>query len=417
MSSSIPESSGKECSTPRGYGEGDGFRQNISSRKRVPVSSARKFNARSPKDPTMRLKLETALKEMTGKRAESTPKRGQQCLLKSASVAEITPTSSKSKKRLFEATPDNSFEVYATPRFLDKSSVRRRCQNERFTCAIYRHLILLAWRRCRKSLSNAKDSIQRGEHQVSQLNMQINVLNELRDSEGQKRDETFAECKKLKKSIEILELENTQLIEEIQSHQMTMEILQNELKVSKSENNFLSDQTIKLQDVVDKMRSERKSLEEQLNLQKHDLSSQKKISAKLEAALQKFEKNFQTAELKQKTAEAKYAQLKCELQKQADTNSSLCEELQSVKEEKLDISLKVEELESKLDEYIESVENLKEINEELAVEMKEMTMELEEEKKHAWLRNTKEIALLSLSALQKIAKIILPAYLEINQSL
>lgn len=77
----------KECLTPRGHGGGDGIRPNISARKRLPISSARKFNARAPRDESLKLKLENAMAEMHSK----TPNKS----LKSASVAEITPTKSK----------------------------------------------------------------------------------------------------------------------------------------------------------------------------------------------------------------------------------------------------------------------------------------------------------------------------------
>lgn len=81
----------KECLTPRGHGGGDGIRPNISARKRLPISSARKFNARAPRDESLKLKLETALAEMRPK----TPNKQSSKTLKSASVAEITPTKSK----------------------------------------------------------------------------------------------------------------------------------------------------------------------------------------------------------------------------------------------------------------------------------------------------------------------------------
>lgn len=79
-------------STPKIDGQGDGIK-NITVRKRFPVMSSRKFNARAPRDETLKLKLENALAEMQGK-----PKV-HDCLKKSKTVAEITPTKNKAKKR------------------------------------------------------------------------------------------------------------------------------------------------------------------------------------------------------------------------------------------------------------------------------------------------------------------------------
>lgn len=73
-------------------GEGDGIK-NITVRRRVPVSSSRKFNANVPPDESMRIKIGKALNELQGR-----PKL-HGCLKKSQTVAEITPTKSKVRKR------------------------------------------------------------------------------------------------------------------------------------------------------------------------------------------------------------------------------------------------------------------------------------------------------------------------------
>lgn len=76
------------------------------------------------------------------------------------------------------------------------------------------------------------------------------------------------------------------------------------------------------------------------------------------------------------------------------------------------ISFKVEDLETQINDYINSCEILKDVNAELEQEVQDISMELEEEKKRTWLTNTKQFALLSLSALQKIAHVGVQAYLD-----
>lgn len=85
--------SGEIFSTPKLLnGEGDGIK-NITVRRRVPVPSSRKFNANIPPDESMRIKIGNALSELQGRPKPHT------CLKKSQTVAEITPTKSKVKKR------------------------------------------------------------------------------------------------------------------------------------------------------------------------------------------------------------------------------------------------------------------------------------------------------------------------------
>lgn len=90
----------------------------------------------------------------------------------------------------------------------------------------------------------------------------------------------------------------------------------------------------------------------------------------------------------------------------------MSKQLRSLEEEKSDISLKVDDLETQLNDYIRSCENLEEINHELTQEVHDISIELKEERRHNWLRNTKHFALLSLSALQKIADAVVPVYLN-----
>ncbi|XP_050303096.1 cingulin-like [Anthonomus grandis grandis] len=398
-------------STPRGHGDGDGIRQKMVTNKKGPISSAKKVKPRS-KDEPMKLKLQTVNCNVTGRKPErvNTPCKQKEVLVKSASVAEITPT--KAKKRLSMRSVDDNIEIYATPRLLSDFEEKLFCLQERNTCRVYRRLMLLAWRKSRDSAKAKDELLKKQELQILQLDLQVDVLNKLREAESQKREEAQTECQKLKKSIDLLELENGQLNEETQNLQTTLEIIQNELKVAKAENNFLSDQSTKLQEVIGKKKSENRFLEEKVKLYDEEKSTLRSMVSNLECKIKFLEKNLKTTEQNYRMKENKYTQLKCEFKKQLDTNKSVTKQLEDLKNEKINVSIKVEDLESQLNNYIQSCELLKEANVELNQEMHEMSIELEEEKKHNWLKNTKHFALLSLSALQKVADVVLPAYLD-----
>uniref|UniRef100_A0AAR5Q3V2 Myosin tail domain-containing protein n=1 Tax=Dendroctonus ponderosae TaxID=77166 RepID=A0AAR5Q3V2_DENPD len=307
---------------------------------------------------------------------------------------------------------ESSYEIYATPRPLTGMNKRKLCTKERTACNVYRRLILLAWRRSREAARSAKELTKKQELQVGQLELQIDVLSKLRVAEGQKREEAQSECQKLKRNIEVLELENNQLVEETENLHISYDILHNELKVAKAENNFLSEQSITFQNLLGKKKAEIEVLEEKVRHYEEEISAQKVITNNLQKRLQEAEKNLKTSAIHYRIKENKYTQLKCEFRKQFDMNTSMSSELQSLKDEKLKISMKVDDLKSQLNDYIQSCEVLKDMNSELTQKVEDMSVELKEEKRHNWLRNTKHFALLSLSAFKKIAHVVIPIYLD-----
>ncbi|KAH1026563.1 hypothetical protein HUJ05_000209 [Dendroctonus ponderosae] len=166
--------------------------------------------------------------------------------------------------RLSVQSLESSYEIYATPRPLTGMNKRKLCTKERTACNVYRRLILLAWRRSREAARSAKELTKKQELQVGQLELQIDVLSKLRVAEGQKREEAQSECQKLKRNIEVLELENNQLVEETEDLRISYDILHNELKVAKAENNFLSEQSITFQNLLGKKKAEIEVLEEKI---------------------------------------------------------------------------------------------------------------------------------------------------------
>ncbi|XP_066246330.1 early endosome antigen 1-like [Euwallacea similis] len=403
---------GKEYQNLRGHGGGDGLPQNPSVRRRIPISSSSKLNANGSKDEILKLKLETALAEVRPEKQIPTKTWipiNKQFLQKSASVAEITPTKTTKERLLIASTEVSSVKIYATPRPLNPKPKKMFCSQERNSCRIYRRLMLLAWRRSRAIVKELKGKTEKQQIQIVQLELQINVISQLRISESQKRKETQSECLKLRQGSEFLEIENGQLIESLQN---CREMVKNELKVAKAENNFLSDQSTKMQEIISKKNSEKKLLQEKIMFQADEISNQKELLQGLQDKLKLVQKSLKIVEANYEIQEKKYAKLKCEFQKQLDKNTSVMKQLRSLQEEKITLSLKTDRLEMQLTDYIRSCEELKDENAELKQEVYNMSIELMEEQKHNWVQKTKHFTLLSLSALEKIAHVVITFYLD-----
>lgn len=93
-------------------------------------------------------------------------------------------------------------------------------------------------------------------------------------------------------------------------------------------------------------------------------------------------------------------------------NYSLNEQLANLQEAKANLEKQTKDLESQLEEYSRSCEELIDENLSMRCNLNEVTLELCEAKQQTWVRNAREIASLSLFALQKVAYLLLPAYLD-----
>ncbi|KAL1505255.1 hypothetical protein ABEB36_004859 [Hypothenemus hampei] len=300
----------KNFLTPQGHGDGHEIRaQSLLAKKRPPVSSARKFNARIPKDETLVHKLEESLKETHCQDAETTISRktSHDQKLKAASVAEITPT--KSNKRSCNVSLETGYEVYATPRL--HIPVKIYCRQEKYICIVYKRLVLLAWRRSRAYISSMQEQLEKQRQQIAQLGLQTNTLGILRTSESQKRMQNHAEYQQLKRTVELFELENGRLNEVLENMQSQMETLQNNLKIAKTENSVLSDEANEMRDIICKKNSEEKILEERIKRQEEIVSAQNVYLGDLKDKMMELDSELKKCKVNCYVKERKYAKLKC----------------------------------------------------------------------------------------------------------
>lgn len=95
-----------------------------------------------------------------------------------------------------------------------------------------------------------------------------------------------------------------------------------------------------------------------------------------------------------------------------DVNCSLNEQLISLRESKANLENRTKDLEEQLEEYSQSCEDLIDENLSMRCNLNDITLELDKAKRRTWLKSAGEIASMSLTVLQKVAYIMLPAYLD-----
>ncbi|GJQ77543.1 hypothetical protein Trydic_g20932 [Trypoxylus dichotomus] len=167
---------------------GDGIKRSIEKPplRRTPVPSSRKLTVRPQvRNDNVKLKLEDALRNMPSpKTRQFTRKRAQ-------TMAEITPSKKKVSAGSIDRHP-STLEGVSLATY--KSAPRKEDASRR----VYQQLLLNAWRRRRDQVATLTDSSRRLQTQVDQLQMQIDVLQKLRESESKRRLESASETERLR---------------------------------------------------------------------------------------------------------------------------------------------------------------------------------------------------------------------------
>ncbi|XP_072383431.1 uncharacterized protein [Diabrotica undecimpunctata] len=406
----------EEYFTPKG--DGDGVKK-TTPRKRFPVPSSRKFNVKAPRDENIKAKLEQALEEM-GK------VKKHNCLAKAQTVAEITPTKSKRKKTQFLKlsfdgdTPDlhTTLQValHATPRPLDGTPAlashaqRRRCTRDWAVCTVYQRLLLFVWRRTKARLQTLSESNGRQQNQISQLELQVDFLKSMRKSECERRNEALQECHNMSKKVSVLEITNNNLMQELKIIQDDLVNTKKNLTLTKLDLIKTTDQLSKSQEQLMRRREEKLDLISKLNCQEQEVSSQNEKIVELEEKFKIIENNLHNMESNFKNKQEELEAVQEQFQLEVKLNDSLKDNMASLEHTKIELERRVKTLENELMVYIDGIENLEDENITIRENLAEVTLELFEEKKKKWVKITKELTLLSLSALQKIIEVMLPVY-------
>ncbi|CAH1985685.1 unnamed protein product [Acanthoscelides obtectus] len=421
----VGDDSVEEFFTPKVGGEGDGQQRGRIQKiqKRVPMSSALKFRAKAQYRETMKDTLEVALTQIQSK-TKLAPKI-HNCLVKSRSIAEITPTKSKAKgSRPVHVTPlkistlggDAVVEdttIHATPRrpAAQTSTLPRKCDRRWVECRVQKRLLLKAWRKRRVDRDEAAKKAEGLKEQVSQLQLQVDVLKNLRNSESDKRKEALNECHNLKKNIESLQVENWQLKEELQNIRDALDNTQKNMALTKSDLKKRSEQINKIQDLLKRQKEEKLDLKCKISSQEQEIYMQNNIISRLEQAISTTAVNLQNTENNLRAKEQQFDEIRIKLQNERVRNSSLEEDIVSLQQQKMELESQSIILEEQLEDLEISLDRVKEINETMKGELYEVSLQLCEEQKKNWFNQTKDVAMLSLSTLHKVFDAVLHIYL------
>ncbi|CAH1174171.1 unnamed protein product [Phaedon cochleariae] len=421
------DSSVEEFSTPRPTlvhrrhvipdGDGDGVR-NVQVR-RPGAPSSRKFCARGARDEKSKGRLERALKEM-GEVGEEKDAEGEKKLRvccaavkRARTVAEITPTKMRVKRRpaIKPPTPGADHSVatlHATPRPFDdapSASTRaspRPCRRPDALCRTYERLMLKAWRRQRGRLGEAVEKGERFQNQVSQLEVQVDFLKAMRNSECEKRDEALSECQLLRRKIDVFEAENSHLIKELKVTQEELTNTKKNFKLAKCDLKKSSEQVSKLQDQLRKKKEEKLDLLSKVSSHEQEITSQMSIITGLKEELKITKMNLQNTEVNLNNKQDALEEMIQHLRAEVDINSSLKEEAAALRASETDLANRSKYLEEQLEDYVSRCEELAEENASTRQELLDASLVLEDERKK-WYRGTRELARCSLVALRQIA--------------
>lgn len=394
---------------------GDGLKR-ITIKKRQSVDSSRKFNARAPRDESLKLKLEKALVDL------KSPRRIvlHSCIQKANTVAEITPTKSKTKKKLVSVpkTPSNDgsssdVTLFATPRPFDNCLIPTMCPRQKAVCLVYQRLMLCAWRRHRLRHTELTEVYDRQMNTVNQLELQVEVLDSLRNSECEKRHEALNECHRMKLQVEQMRSENQNLKNLLKTITEALDETKANLILTKEDLQRCSEQLKRVQSQMKKKMEEKMDLVYKLTELEREVHTKNGEVKSLEEKLSIAEQNLRNSESNVKVKQEEVAEVLEQLQNEVCLNQSLKEQIETIKEENTDLEQHSRFLENELNNYISTCEELTVENESMRNDLDSVNTELEERKK-GWYHKvySPDLAKVSVDVLRKFGGAILPILLD-----
>ncbi|XP_017771530.1 PREDICTED: plasticin [Nicrophorus vespilloides] len=400
-------------------GGGDGIRGKVGSggatgspprsvpKKRTPVPSSRRFATRgaTPSTPGLKERLREAIETY------STPPQSP-LRRRSLTVAEITPTRTKSSIKL--ASPSSDQEENGVRR-LQKATGRRvggAGVVGRTADAGHRvshQLVLNAWRRRRRQVAALTDSRDQLQTQMEQLKMQVDVLQKLRVSEAGRRGEAVAECKSYELNLVASRLLNEEMqqaalvaknkVEDLTGRleKMKLELMneRNQTKNVASQRELCEQAYAAEKQQVQLLKEERNALITRIEEFERMITVEQDYSKKLELLVQDNE--VKNAEWREKCSalELKTAQLeKSKVQRNAEMQSM------SMKLEKLES--KVQNLKSMLSKTQKEKNNALDEKTFLSARLFLLERDMEAREAHRWWKTTGHLVYRSLGSISQM---------------
>ncbi|KAK4883944.1 hypothetical protein RN001_000215 [Aquatica leii] len=343
---------------------GDGTKNILKDRikKSEKIPSSRCFGTRSLSNNSNKVKLQNAIQEL------STPVLRKKAL----TLAEITPTRNKN-----HSAPNDCCLTIVTKCDNRKDAARR----------IYELLLLNSWRKRKADISLLTDSLRALETQNRKLERQIDALHRLRLAESEKRNEAVAQTQLLHRENEETIHRNTVLEKEKKLLQKEVEMFREKLTVTQTQfentKNELIAKHIDLENVdyqlslekrkIKRLRTEKKSLEEQEEIRKQEIQDYREQLAELH-------NNLLNAEINLEDSIASNDNYKRE-------NGNLTE---------------------KLEVEVSTNRRIQENNEKLKFCLFAIKRVLRKEQNRPWWKNASDLGFAFLSSLKTVSGILLP---------
>nr|XP_022903045.1 myosin-6-like [Onthophagus taurus] len=413
-----------ECGDNIVLGDGDGARRTAfqkTSSKRNPVPSCRRFATRQnhvQQDNLARVKLEEALSTLQ-KSAPSTPLKAKSSSSepfrhrkRSKTMSEITPTKRK------PIDPNLSGDGPSRPPPPKREEAARR---------VYQRLLLNSWRQRKIQVNTLTESSAKLQTQVDQLQIQVDVLQKLRESEAGRRSisacenaELRKECEDLRSTAETIEKDNVKLRADILNLERTLsdveaknQSLKIELGNARCEFAICERKAAKEIILNNCLRDENTELNEKLNAHIKAADEFRQAIKKLKEQLTVVEKNLAEANANIITLQENKRDLISKLQNESEEKTILSKDLNEEKEKRTEIEKKLQQLKNVVENLSKLRSKLTDDNVNLRATLMNLERDLAHERAQKWW---KQAATTIVDSLQNAATIMLPAFPKGNRN-
>ncbi|XP_044757915.1 kinesin-related protein 4-like [Coccinella septempunctata] len=393
-------------------GDGDGIKQINGIRN--PIPSSRKFTPIPKNTKDMKAKLEMALKETK----TSHKKQGLRTTARIECSSVDKPVRITNKKYLKSAAPEDKIKIYCSPR---KSIPEAKFPQDAGRL-IFKYLLLNSWRKCRSRYNDLKSSILFKENKIKHLNMQVEVLKNLRKSESQRREEIFIKYHEIKREYDNIIQQNSDLRNHVECLEKDkicfiseLERLNERTSCYKQEieekTNLLNAHQIKIQrekEKVKKIIAERKQTQEQYNKLESVINIQRENLQNLKSCVDTLQKSNLNLNCKLETHQEACKIHSEELRTLTSENAENKSKITTYETEKEEMSRDLSSLRKQLKIALNNCDDFKNANESIQLEMLEMSRKLQAERYFLWNLMSKGVNT-TYTVMKYLAEKIVPA--------
>ncbi|KAK9874931.1 hypothetical protein WA026_005747 [Henosepilachna vigintioctopunctata] len=391
-------------------GDGDGIKQNII---RYHTPSSKKYPSPIKKNEP-KFSNELALKGIHGShKSKKSYKR------RNAETMTVDTPSRVTKRKPMNYIHDKVANIYCSPRFSAQTIVSKNAAGRK----IFKYLLLKSWRRSRSVRKELSLALKNRDEKLTQLDMQIDVLQNLRKLESARREETHKKYQELQKDLDQLVEENKSLKEDIESirkecfakvkelneknqqlnnyknifdeKQQSLRVLKEKLDKEKekfkrcsTERKNSTEQNVKLENTLNILKEKVENLTNQIQLLQNSKHS-------LENALEKSEKMCEN-----------YAD---KLRKQSLLEETYKSKIEEYEKEKMEMDREMKNLQMHLDIAHYEYSHMKSRNDDIEKDILDISRKLDDEKEKSPWNLMKKGVSSTYFAFKYLANLMLPA--------